>query len=454
VGELSKQPSRRCVTDALKMLERMTHRGACGCEENTGDGAGILAAMPDTFFGLVLESAGVRLPPVGEYGVGQVFLPRDEQQRATAKRVMEDVAAELGHGVLAWRSVPTDNHTLGASAVKVEPVVEQWFVTANGAKHRALDAEGQLYVLRKMIEAEWSAAGLGYDDAYFCSLSSKTVIYKGQLTPAQVPAYFEDLQHPEFRTYMAVVHSRFSTNTFPSWGRAQPMRAMAHNGEINTLRGNRNWMRAREGVMACAGLGLDADTLAKLTPIVPTWQSDSGSMDGLLELLTRCGRDVAEVMMMLIPEAWQNDEGLMDPERRDFYRFHSAIMEPWDGPALVTFTDGRYLGCAAFAFVMASGCCFWLLCFFATVWLCVLLLMLSCFAHHVPPTPPPTPPPTQKQTKKQRDARPQRPAPGPLLHHVARPRHHGQRGGRRRRAARGGRAQGPPDARQHLPRRL
>ncbi|KIZ01899.1 glutamate synthase (NADPH/NADH) [Monoraphidium neglectum] len=343
VGELSKQPSRRCVTDALKMLERMTHRGACGCEENTGDGAGILAAMPDGFFGTIMEAAGVRLPPAGQYAVGQVFLPKDQQQRDIAKRVMEAVAADLGHEVLAWRSVPTDNRSLGASAVKVEPAVEQWFVTADGAKHRQLDAEGQLYVLRKLIEAEWSAQGLGYDDAYFCSLSSRTIIYKGQLTPAQVPSYFKDLQHPEFRSYMAIVHSRFSTNTFPSWGRAQPMRTMAHNGEINTLRGNRNWMRSREGVMACEGLGLDKETLQKLTPIVPAWQSDSGSMDGLLELLTRCGRDVAEVMMMLIPEAWQNDK-LMDESRRDFYRYHAAIMEPWDGPALVTFTDGRYLG--------------------------------------------------------------------------------------------------------------
>ena len=260
---------------------------------------------------------------------------------------MDAVAAELGHEVLAWRSVPTDNSSLGASAVRVEPAVEQWFVSARGARHRHLDAEAQLFVLRKSVEAAWAAAGLGHDDAYFCSLSARTVVYKGQLTPAQVPLYYADLRSPAFRSYMAVAHSRFSTNTHPSWGRAQPMRSLAHNGEINTLRGNRNWMRAREGVMACDALALDAEARAKLTPVVPEWQSDSGALDGLLELLTRSGRDVAEAVMMLIPEAWQNDP-LMDPARRDFYRFHSAVMEPWDGPALVTFTDGRYLGCVVF----------------------------------------------------------------------------------------------------------
>eukprot|EP00877_Chromochloris_zofingiensis_P004027 jgi/Chrzof1/13625/Cz08g04180.t1 len=343
VGELSKQPSRKCVTDALKMLARMTHRGACGCEENTGDGAGMLTAIPDTFFQHVLaEEQQFKLPPNGEYAVGQTFLPSDEKDRARAIRIVESVAASMGHESLIWRTVPTDNSSLGQSAVAVEPCIQQWFVSSTG-KISSLDTEQQLFLLRKSIEAELHAAGFSEDDVYFCSLSSRTVIYKGQLTPEQVPLYFLDLQRPDFRSYMAIVHSRFSTNTFPSWGRAQPMRMLGHNGEINTLRGNRNWMRAREGVMMCKQLGLTREQIDKLTPIVPPWQSDSGAFDGMLELLTRCGRDVPEVMMMLIPEAWQND-ALMDQDKKNFYRYHSAIMEPWDGPALVTFTDGRYLG--------------------------------------------------------------------------------------------------------------
>ncbi|KAF8066383.1 Glutamate synthase [NADH] [Scenedesmus sp. PABB004] len=344
VAQLSKGASRAVVTDALKMLARMAHRGACGCEENTGDGAGILCAMPDSFLSSVLmDEQRFKLPPLGEYAVGQVFLPRDEAARSNAKCIMERVAAKLGHDSFTWRTVPTDNSSLGSSAVAVEPHVEQWFLAARGVKEQ-LDTEQQLFILRKFIEAELrSVLGMGEDDVYFCSLSSATLVYKGQLTPEQVPGYYTDLQRPDFRSYMALVHSRFSTNTFPSWGRAQPMRLLGHNGEINTLRGNRNWMTAREGVMACEALGLTKEELELLTPIVPAWQSDSGAFDGLLELLTRCGRDIPEVMMMLIPEAWQND-ALMPQEKKDFYRYHSAIMEPWDGPALVTFTDGRYLG--------------------------------------------------------------------------------------------------------------
>ncbi|KAF6263375.1 hypothetical protein COO60DRAFT_459133 [Scenedesmus sp. NREL 46B-D3] len=343
VAQLSKGASRAVVTDALKMLARMSHRGACGCEENTGDGAGMLCAMPDSFFSSVLmDEQSFRLPPLGEYAVGQVFLPRDDAERSKAKCIMERVAAKLGHDSLTWRSVPTNNRSLGKSAVAVEPIVEQWFLSSRGVKE-ALDTEQQLFILRKFIEAELRLVGMGEDDVYFCSLSSATVVYKGQLTPEQVPVYYTDLQRADFRSYMALVHSRFSTNTFPSWGRAQPMRLLGHNGEINTLRGNRNWMTAREGVMACEALGLDKQELEKLEPVVPEWQSDSGAFDGLLELLTRCGRDIPEVMMMLIPEAWQND-ALMPQEKKDFYRYHSTMMEPWDGPALVTFTDGRYLG--------------------------------------------------------------------------------------------------------------
>jgi glutamate synthase (NADH) len=367
-----------------------------------GDGAGILVALPHAFLARVVAAdCGVTLPPPGEYGVGQFFLPKDDPgQYAVAKRVIEKcaflffflsflgrgcaaagverarrargrnnkptfspkkkkktkqkskpfarVAAELGHTVLAWRTVPTDASGLGASAVAVEPAVVQVFFSASaGGKNPAAaasdDPEAPWYLLRKLIEHGLGAKGMGDDAAYACSLSGSTIVYKGQLTPAQVPAYYADLRAPDFASYLALVHSRFSTNTFPSWNRAQPMRAIAHNGEINTLRGNRNWMTARQGVMACAGLGAPPDMVRRLLPIVPPRQSDSGSFDAVLELLVRNGRSLPEAMMLLVPEAWQNDPA-MPPGKKAFYRFGSATMEPWDGPALVAFTDGRFLG--------------------------------------------------------------------------------------------------------------
>jgi len=325
------------------MLVRMTHRGACGCEENTGDGAGILLSMPDLFLNTVMsQEHGIKLPPAGEYAVGQIFLPRDETLRYKTRVIIEEVSAAMGHDLIGWRVVPTNNRSLGLSARKTEPVIEQLFITAQG-KLQKLEAEQQLYILRKLIESKLRDAGIDDNECYFCSLSSRTIVYKGQLTPEQVRIYFKDLQHEDFRTYMALVHSRFSTNTFPSWNRSQPMRMLGHNGEINTLRGNSNWMRAREGVMACEALGLTKETLQKLTPIIPASSSDTGAFDSVLELLVQCGRSIPEVMMMLIPEAWQND-ALMPQDKKDFYMYHSTIMEPWDGPALVSFTDGRYIG--------------------------------------------------------------------------------------------------------------
>jgi glutamate synthase (NADPH/NADH) len=294
------------------------------------------------------------------------------------KDVCERIADQLGHMSLTWRPVPTNNRSLGKSALDTEPCIEQWFITSTG-NHAALETEQQLYILRKLIEHNLRGSGISDDDAYFCSLSSRTLVYKGQLTPEQVGlrsarhyawsgverilghmccpgaallpcvcpqvrVYFKDLQREDFRSYMALVHSRFSTNTFPSWARAQPMRNLGHNGEINTLRGNANWMRAREGIMAVEGLGLSETALAGLVPIVPASSSDSGAFDSVLELLVRGGgRDMPEAMMMLIPEAWQNDPN-MSKEKQAFYRYNSAVMEPWDGPALVSFTDGRYLG--------------------------------------------------------------------------------------------------------------
>eukprot|EP00899_Mesostigma_viride_P020127 jgi/Mesvir1/28115/Mv04695-RA.1 len=329
------------------MLCRMEHRGACGCESNTGDGAGILMDIPfDLLSRLVKEDVGVDLPQRGSYGVGMVFLPKNEKTRAAYKAVATLVCKELGNDIICWRRVPTDNAQLGASALAVEPVIEQMFVKV--ASKSKWNVEQQMYILRKTLmhrvkDALGKPPTTYLDDLYICSLSSRTMVYKGQLMASQVLGYFKDLQQPDCKAFMAMVHSRFSTNTFPSWDRAQPMRFIGHNGEINTLKGNCNWMRAREGLLQCKSLNLTKQELELLLPIVENGTSDSGSYDAVLELLVMCGREPAEAMMMMIPEAWQNDE-FMDPERKSFYEYFSNLMEPWDGPAFVGFTDGKQLG--------------------------------------------------------------------------------------------------------------
>ncbi|XP_058100403.1 glutamate synthase 1 [NADH], chloroplastic isoform X1 [Magnolia sinica] len=274
------------------------------------------------------------------------FLPTSEVRREESKTVFSKVAESLGHVVLGWRSVPTDNTGLGKSALQTEPVIEQVFLTPS--PRSSADFEQQMYILRRVsmvaIRATLNLQHGGVKDFYICSLSSRTIVYKGQLKPDQLrDYYYADLGHERFTSYMALVHSRFSTNTFPSWDRAQPMRILGHNGEINTLRGNVNWMTAREGLLKCKELGLSKNEMKKLLPIVDASSSDSGAFDGVLELLVRAGRSLPEAIMMLIPEAWQNDKN-MDPNRKALYEYFSALVEPWDGPALISFTDGHYLG--------------------------------------------------------------------------------------------------------------
>ncbi|XP_022874964.1 glutamate synthase 1 [NADH], chloroplastic-like isoform X1 [Olea europaea var. sylvestris] len=346
VAELSGESSRKTVTDAIEMLVRMSHRGACGCETNTGDGAGILVALPHDFYKESAKEAGFELPRPGEYAVGMFFLPTSESRREQSKIVFTKVAESLGHTVLGWRPVPTDNSGLGKSALQTEPVIEQVFLTPT--PRSKADFEQQMYILRRVsmvaIRAALNLQHGGVRDFYICSLSSRTIVYKGQLKPNQLKEYYyADLGNERFTSYMALIHSRFSTNTFPSWDRAQPMRVLGHNGEINTLRGNVNWMKAREGLLKCKELGLSKTEMKKLLPIVDASSSDSGAFDGVLELLVRAGRSLPEAIMMMIPEAWQNDKN-MDPHRKALYEYFSALMEPWDGPALVSFTDGRYLG--------------------------------------------------------------------------------------------------------------
>ena len=332
------------------MLVRMTHRGACGCEENTGDGAGILASIPHDFFA---QKCAFDLPPAGDYGLGMFYLPKDDPTaRGVCVKAVEAACAELGFDVLGWRDVPTDSGAadLGESALATEPDVAQLFVAPRDGDQSAIPLETRLYVLRRLAtvrtkQARGAPADDVLDDFFVCSLSSRTVVYKGQLKPDQVMPYFPDLQDESFTAYLSLVHSRFSTNTFPSWDRAQPLHMMGHNGEINTLKGNSNWMLAREGLIdVTEKLGVSDALQAELAPTIEGGLSDSGAFDAVLELLVKGGgRSLAEAMMLMIPEAWQNNPH-MDPARRAFYEFHSAVMEPWDGPALVTFTDGVQVG--------------------------------------------------------------------------------------------------------------
>ncbi len=343
VAHIKGERSHQIILDANEVLLNMTHRGACGCEENTGDGAGFLTALPHEFLAKVARSdLRVELPAAGEFAAGLVFLPTDAKERDRAKAEVERIVAAEGQKTLGWRRVPTrpKEADIGPSALASEPVIEQLFVAAGGGL--AGDAfERRLYSVRK--QATRLIRGSQHPQAkmfYVCSLSTKVIIYKGQLMPEQVIPYFPDLADADFTTHLAMVHSRFSTNTFPSWDRAQPNRFMSHNGEINTLRGNMNWMHAREGVLKSDLFGAH---LPKLFPIVEPDCSDSGTFDNALEFLLMTGRTLQEAVMMMIPEAWQNHAS-MSIEKSAFYEYHSCLMEPWDGPASIAFTDGHYIG--------------------------------------------------------------------------------------------------------------
>jgi glutamate synthase (NADPH/NADH) large chain len=344
VAHIKGEQSHQIVLDADHLLCRMDHRGARGAEPNTGDGAGILTALPHQFLARIArESLGAELPAPGQFAAGNVFLPTDRNERETCKQLIADLCAEQGQTLIGWRTVPVDpdGADLGRTAREAQPAIEQLFVAAGGGLEGD-DFERKLYLIRKIASRKLrTEMGLKQAKSFFvCSLSTKVIIYKGMLTPEQVPAFYPDLRDPDYKSHLAMVHSRFSTNTFPSWDRAQPNRFMSHNGEINTLRGNINWMRAREGVMESKLFG---DSLSELFPVVEPDSSDSGSFDNVLEFLLMTGRTLQEAIMMMVPEAWQKNE-LMSANKRAFYEFQSCIMEPWDGPASVAFTDGRYIG--------------------------------------------------------------------------------------------------------------
>lgn len=329
------------ISDALYMLSNMEHRGGRGSDPKTGDGAGILIQIPHSFLKEVTSRAGFDIPGEGSYGVGMTFFPKNKQLYKKSKERLNEIIKELGFKLLGYRQVPVDETVPGSGALDVMPIIEQVFV-----RHRDglqdIDLERKLYVLRNYATREINKEIPGVNNAfYFASFSSNTIIYKGQLRTDQVLPFYKDLQNNKITSGLAIVHSRFSTNTFPNWRLAQPFRYLSHNGEINTIRGNLNKMKSKMSLMR--SVNFTDEELAKVMPVTNKQYSDSANLDALVELLTLSGRSLPHVMMMLVPEAWQDNQ-MMDKERKAFYKFHAALMEPWDGPAALLFTDGKSIG--------------------------------------------------------------------------------------------------------------
>ncbi|MDA0866730.1 MAG: glutamate synthase large subunit, partial [Cyanobacteria bacterium] len=339
IVQMKGKPSHSIVDQALTILLNLDHRGAVGAEPNTGDGAGILIQMPHGFMAKVAAAAGVTLPEPGQYGVGMIYASPDPEARQAGRAIFEKIAAEEGQTVLGWRDVPTDNTSLGETAQASEPFMQQVFVQRGADVSDDLGFDRKLYVIRKRSHTAIRVPGI---DTYWypASMSCRTLVYKGMLMPEQVGKYYPDLQDPEMESALGLVHSRFSTNTFPSWERAHPYRYVAHNGEINTLRGNVNWMHARQSLFESELFG---DDLSRIQPIVNIDGSDSGIFDNTLELMTLAGRSLPHAVMMMIPEPWTGHES-MSPAKKAFYEYHSCLMEPWDGPASIAFTDGTMMG--------------------------------------------------------------------------------------------------------------
>jgi glutamate synthase (NADPH/NADH) large chain len=341
VAHIKGKKSHGIVEQGLTVLKNLTHRGAVGWDPKLSDGAGLLIQIPDRFYREEMAKQGVKLPPAGQYGVGMVFLPRDPASRIACEYEIERAIKDEGQVLLGWRDVPVDNSDLAEPAKNLEPVIRQVFI-GRGRRVTVTDAlERKLYIIRKSSGHAIQALRLKHGKEFYVpSMSARTVCYKGMLLAYQVGEYYLDLKDARVESALALVHQRFSTNTFPSWDLAHPFRLICHNGEINTLRGNVNWIRARQGAISSPILGND---LAKIWPLIYDGQSDSASFDNALELLVMGGYSVAHAMMMMIPEAWENHT-LMDPARRAFYEYHAAMMEPWDGPASIAFTDGRQIG--------------------------------------------------------------------------------------------------------------
>ena len=324
VATLKRKATHEIVSQGLTALRNMEHRGATGAEPDSGDGAGILLCIPDAFYREVVD---FKLPEIGKYATGIIFIDKSFDDRSA----LEAIADEEGVKIIGWRELPIDTKSIGKTALSVMPKFEQIFLVGKKDEFD-LNLERLAFCFRKRIEHRFPL--------YVPSLSARTIVYKGMLTTGQLEEFFPDLSDPRVVSTLALVHSRFSTNTFPSWPLAHPYRFIAHNGEINTVRGNRNWMRARESLLESDIIPGD---LTRLFPIVDNSSSDSGSFDEVLELLYLGGRSLPHAVLMMIPEAWEN-HATMSQSRKDFYAFHSTIMEPWDGPACITFTDGKQIG--------------------------------------------------------------------------------------------------------------
>jgi glutamate synthase domain-containing protein 2/glutamate synthase domain-containing protein 1/glutamate synthase domain-containing protein 3 len=341
VVDIKGRKSHKILQQGLQVLTNLDHRGACGAETNTGDGAGVLLQMPHQFLVAAAKKSRIELPEPEHYGCGIVFLPRNPTLRRRIEERFEQIVQSEGQTVLGWRTVPTNNSSLGDTAKSCEPYMRQVFVGRNPDLPDALAFERKLYVIRKRAYTEIRTSTMeGAASWYVASLSYKTLVYKGMLLTEQLGPYFPDLQDPSMETAIALVHSRFSTNTFPSWDRAHPYRYVAHNGEINTVRGNANWMHAREALFQAEAFG---DDMEQILPIINPNGSDSAMFDNTLELLVLAGRSLPHAMMMMIPEPWSNHQNMED-SKRAFYQYHSSLMEPWDGPAAIAFTDGKQIG--------------------------------------------------------------------------------------------------------------
>lgn len=342
VADLKGRQSHRTIEDALLILRNLDHRGAVGADPLCGDGAGILIQIPDAFYREKMAAQGVVLPAPGDYGVGMIFLPQEAASRAACEEELERSVRREGQVVLGWRDVPVDRHLEMSPTVKAsEPVIRQIFI-GRGPDVMVQDAlERKLYVIRKTASHRIHDLKLKHGAEYFVpSMSTRTVVYKGLLLAGQVGEYYLDLKNEAVKSAIAVVHQRFSTNTFPAWALAHPYRYIAHNGEINTVKGNYNWICARENTWSSPVLG---DDVKKLTPLIYEGQSDTASLDNALELLVMAGYSLSQAMAMLVPEAWEKST-VMDPDRQAFYAYYAPMMEAWDGPAAIVFTDGVQIG--------------------------------------------------------------------------------------------------------------
>ena len=343
VVDIKGRKTHQIVDQGLTVLANLTHRGAVGADPLAGDGAGMLIQVPDAFFRPEMAAQGVELPPAGDYGVGMIFLPKDPIDRIVAENLLVELVVREGQKMLGWRDVPVDPSCLGESVKPIEPVIRQLFVGRGDDVVDSDHFERKLYVIRKQAHIQLGQRApylIERGEFYVTTLSARTITYKGMMLAEHLATYYPDLLDERVESALALIHQRFSTNTSPSWRLAQPFRFLCHNGEINTVQGNVNWMMARRHNMSSDIIG---DDLEKLWPLIGDGASDSATFDNALELLLAGGYSLGHAMMLMIPEAWA-DNSLMDAGRKAFYEYHAAVMEPWDGPAAVAFTDGRQIG--------------------------------------------------------------------------------------------------------------